>query len=98
MSPHDTIGTSGQILLAVVKTLLAIVGGVITFYAFKAYRRTRQRSLGLLALGFGIVTVGVLLAGLLNELTPVSFGQAIIAESIIILIGFLVIAYSMYPD
>lgn len=96
MSPHDTIGTGGQIALAVVKTLIAIVGGVITYYAFKAYRRTRQRSLGALALGFGIVTFGVLLAGLLNELPGFDLGLAIIAESVVVLLGFLVIAYSLH--
>lgn len=96
MSPHAEITTNESIILAIVKTLIAIAGGIVTYYAFKAYRRTRQHSLGLLALGFGIITFGVLIAGLLNELT--TLGRAIIAESLIILVGFVVIAYSLYPD
>lgn len=95
MSLTDITVTAG-IILAIIKTLIAIVGGVVTYYSFKAYRRTRQRSLGMLSLGFGIVTFGVLLAGLLDLLFTLEW--AIIVESIVILIGFSVIAYSMYPN
>jgi len=52
------------VALAVVKTLVLIVGGVITSFAYKAYRRTRQPALGYLTLGFGLVTLGLVLAGM----------------------------------
>ena len=96
MSPHDTIGTDIAIAVAVVKTLVLIVGGVITYFSFKAYRRTRQRALGLLALGFGIVTLGLGLAGVSYELIGVDLGTGILIESLLVLVGFLVIAYSLY--
>ncbi|GAB3668349.1 DUF7521 family protein [Halopiger thermotolerans] len=88
--------TPTTIALAVVKTLVLIVGGVITYFAYKAYLRTRQRPLGYLAVGFGLVTLGLFLAGLLTELIGVTLMVGILLESLLVLAGFLVIAYSLY--
>ncbi|ELY54475.1 DUF7521 family protein [Natronolimnohabitans innermongolicus] len=95
MSPH-TGGIEVALALAIVKTLVLVVGSAITYFAFKAYRRTRQRALGLLALGFGLVTLGLVLAGLLYELLDVGLAFGILLESLLVLAGFLVIAYSLY--
>ena len=84
--------------LAVVKTLVLIVGSVITYFAFKAYRRTRQRALGMLATGFGLVTLGFVLAGMLYEILGVSLEMGILLESLLVLTGFIVIAYSLYTQ
>ncbi|WP_222916175.1 hypothetical protein [Natrinema sp. SYSU A 869] len=84
------------IALAVVKTLVLIVGGVITFFAYKAYRRTRQPALRYLSLGFGLVTLGLVLAGMLYELLNVALMTGILLESLLVLAGFLVIARSLY--
>ncbi|RKD88084.1 DUF7521 family protein [Halopiger aswanensis] len=90
------VETPTTIALAVVKTLVLVVGGVITYFAYKAYQRTRQRPLGYLAGGFGLVTLGLFLAGLLTELLGVSLMVGILLESLLVLAGFLVIAYSLY--
>jgi len=95
MSPH-TATTEVTIGLAVVKTLVFLVGGTITYFAFKAYRRTRQRALGFLASGFALVTLGLGFAGLLHEFLRVSLEIGVLVESVLVLLGFLVIAYSMY--
>jgi len=84
------------IALAVVKTLVLIVGGIITFFAYKAYRRTRQPALWYLSLGFGLVTLGLVLAGMLYELLGVPLMTGILLESLLVLVGFVVIARSLY--
>ncbi|GAB3678302.1 DUF7521 family protein [Halopiger thermotolerans] len=84
------------VALTVVKTLVLIVGGLITYFAFKAYRRTRQRALGFLAAGFGLVTLGLVLAGTLYEVLGVELVTGVLLESLLVLAGFLVIAYSLY--
>ncbi|WP_306054229.1 DUF7521 family protein [Natronococcus wangiae] len=89
-------GLEIALALAVVKTLVLIVGSVITYFAFKAYRRTRQPALGYLAGGFGIVTLGFVLAGVLHEILGVSLETGVLLESLLVLAGFLVIAYSLY--
>ncbi len=86
------------IALAIVKTLVLVVGGVITYFAFKAYRRTRQRALGYLAGGFGLVTLGLVLAGLLTELVGMPLATGILLESLLVLAGFVIIAYSLYAQ
>lgn len=96
MIPYDTNATEVALALAVVKTLVLVVGSVITYFAFKAYRRTRQRALGYLAGGFGLVTLGLVLAGMLYELLEVQLAMGILLESLLVLAGFLVIAYSLY--
>lgn len=95
MSFHDA-GTSIAVTLAAVKTLILLVGSLITYLAFKAYRRTRQRALGYLAVGFGLVTLGLVLAGLLYELLGVALMTGVLLESLLMLVGFAIIAYSLY--
>lgn len=96
MSPHTTAGPAVQTAVAVVKTLILITGGVITYFAFKAYRRTDSRSLGALALGFGLITMGTFLAGVIADVLNMPLAVGVLAESVLVLAGFLVIAYSLY--
>lgn len=96
MSPHATAGTEVQLAIAIVKTLILLTGGAVTFFAYRAYARTKQRSLGFLAAGFGLITFGVLLAGFLSELFDQSLAVGILIESLLVLAGMVVIAYSLY--
>lgn len=96
MSPHETVGMNVLIALAIVKTLVLVVGGLITFLSFKAYRRTQERALAFLAGGFGVVTLGLAVAGLLFEVLNVELAVGILLESVLVLFGFLLIAYSLY--
>lgn len=89
-------GPAVAITLTLVKTLILLVGSLITYLASKAYRRTRQPALGYLAAGFGLVTLGLVLAGMLYEVLGVSLRMGILLESLLMLGGFLVIAYSLY--
>ncbi len=97
MSPH-TAGTSVAIALAVAKTLVVLIGGMITYLAYKSYRRTRQPALRLLAIGFGLVTLGFALAGVVYELLSIPLAYGILIESLLMLAGFVVIAYSLYVN
>ena len=92
---HSTAGPVVLPLLAIIKTLILITGGIITYFAFKAYRRTDSRSLGALALGFGLITMGTFLAGVIADILNESLAIGVVVESIMVLAGFLVIAYSL---
>lgn len=93
MSPHAITATS---LIIGFKVLTLVLGGLISYLAFKAYRRTRARSLGALALGFAIITCGTFLAGVFHQLLDAEFQTGLVIESALIALGFLVIVYSLY--
>ncbi len=92
---HTTVSSGVQLAVAIVKTLILVVGGAVTYLAYSAYRRTGDESLRLLAAGFALVGVGVLLAGFTFEILGVSLGLGILIESLFVLSGLSVIAYSL---
>ena len=91
-----TSGSQGiQLAIAIVKTLILVIGGVVTYLAFSAYRRTYDRSLGFLAVGFALIVIGVLLAGVTFELLNVTLGVGVLIESLFVLLGLSIIALSL---
>jgi hypothetical protein len=93
MSPH--ISTT----VVVLKTLTLLLGGSITYYAFKAYRRTGSPALRALAAGFGVITVGALAAGIVDQLVPMLGPTvALVVESLFTTLGFGVILYSLFVE
>ncbi len=93
MSPYEITTTT---LIIGFKTLTLVLGGLITYLAYRAYRRTRSRSLGALTLGFGIVTLGTFLAGIVDQVLDAGFQLGLLIESALIALGFLIIVYSLY--
>ena len=95
---HETAGADAMLALAIIKTLIFLVGSVITFFAFKAYRRTDSRALGLLTVGFGTVTVGAMLGGLTYEFLGVSLAFGVVVEGVFVFVGFCLIALSLQVE
>lgn len=86
--------------IVTVKTVILLLGSVIAYTAYKAYRRTGSGSLRALALGFGVITFGALLAGIVNQFLSVSLKVGVLIDSILVAIGFAIIMYSLFlsPD
>jgi hypothetical protein len=95
---HTTASPTIVSLLVAVKTAILVLGGLITYFSYKAYRNTGEGSLRALALGFGIITFGALLAGGLDVLLNVSLALGILIDAVLTLLGFAVITYSLYAD
>jgi hypothetical protein len=106
MSPHITTAA-----LVALKTITLLLGGLITYFSYKAYKRSGSRPLWHLAVGFGIVTFGILTAGLIDQLIRFSLigwaetlsdqtvaDIAFIIESALTAAGFAVIVYSLYSE
>jgi len=83
-------------LIIGLKTLTLVLGGLITYLSFKAYRRTGNEALGYLSAGFAIVTFGTLLAGAAHQLLTADVLVGLLIESALIAAGMLVIVYSLY--
>lgn len=91
---------TGVIALVIVllKALTLALGGTITFFSYRAYRRTGSSALWALTLGFGIVTVGALIAGIIDQVVPVARNIALVVESFCTTAGFAIIFYSLYIE
>ncbi|AFK20928.1 hypothetical protein E6P09_17390 (plasmid) [Haloferax mediterranei ATCC 33500] len=88
-------------LIAVVvgmKTATLLLGGLVTFVTFRAYRQRGTSALRSLCLGFALVTTGSLVAGIVHQLMPLSYDHALVVESSLTVAGFAVIAHSLYAD
>jgi hypothetical protein len=88
------IGTA----VVVVKTVILLLGSGITYIAYKAYRRTGASSLRALGIGFGVITLGSLLAGVADQLLSVSLEMGVLINSVLVAIGFAIIMYSLYLE
>lgn len=90
--------------VVIAKSLTLVLGGLVTYFSYRAYRRTGSPALRSLAIGFGIVTVGAILAGILDQILPFIYADfdnflfGVFVESWLTAIGFAVIVYSLYTD
>lgn len=84
--------------LIVVQTAILVLGGLITYFSFKAYRRTGESSLRALTVGFGIVTFGAIVAGVLDLILDLNLVVGVLVDSVLTLIGFAIITYSLYVE
>ncbi|GGL21126.1 hypothetical protein GCM10009037_00490 [Halarchaeum grantii] len=85
-------------LVTLLKTVTLLLGGAITYFAYEASVRTGARSIRLLAVGFGVVTVGALVAGIVDTLLHVGTMLALVAEGSFTAVGFAIILYSLYVE
>jgi hypothetical protein len=88
--------TKMMMAIAVIKTIILLIGGGITYIAFKAYRKSGDTSIGVLGIGFGVITVGAFVTGLANQFLSVSLATGVLVNSIFVAVGLAIIMYSLY--
>lgn len=81
--------------LEVAQTLVLIFGLVIVYYAGKSYRRTRSTAMLMLAVGFGLASVGSALGGVAFELMGVDLQTADTLQALAQALGFFIILASL---
>lgn len=85
-----------RVVITVLKTLILLSGSLITLYAYRAHRRTGAEALGALAVGFGLVTFGALVAGVVDQALSLSRDAALVVESGFTASGFAVVLWSLF--
>lgn len=82
-------------VLVAVRLVVLVLGISITYFSLQAYRRTRAPYLRDASVGFGVISVGVLIEGLLFELGGFDLAIVHIVESVAIGIGFVILLVSL---
>ena len=95
---HDATPATVTTAIVILKTGILLLGGLITYFSLKAYRRTGESSLRALTLGFGIVTFGAIVAGVLDIVLSLNLVVGVLVDSVLTLIGFAIITYSLYVE
>ncbi|QLH81404.1 DUF7521 family protein [Halosimplex pelagicum] len=85
-----------SVAIAVVKSVVLLLGGAITVIAYRAYRRAGEPSLGVLGAGFAIITLGALVSGAANQFFAVPLATGVLVNSVFLAVGLAVITYSLY--
>jgi hypothetical protein len=85
--------------IVAVNTVTLALGSLVTYLALKAYRRTGAAALRALAVGFGVVTLGAVIGGLVDLLVPnAGLLEGVLVHSTTTMIGFAFVAYSLYVE
>lgn len=82
-------------VIAAANALSLAFGASITWFAFRAFRRTGLRALGGLSLGIGLVTLGMVLGGFLHQFTGLPLLSSLAIQSTCVALGFAVLAGSL---
>ncbi|MFB6266958.1 MAG: hypothetical protein ABEI31_04795 [Halodesulfurarchaeum sp.] len=84
-----------QAYILLMKAVILVFGGLVTFYAVRAARRTGQDALWVLAIGISLVTIGSMTAGT-PQLLRLDVNPWAGVVSTVSAMGFVVLAYSLY--
>ncbi len=87
-----------EALVVATKTAVLVFGGLVAFYAARAYRRTGSPALRSLTIGLSLIVLGATLAGMVHLVlgAPLAVGVAI--HGSFTALGFGTMAYSLYVD
>lgn len=90
------------------KTVTLLLGSLISYLSWKAYRRTGSQPLRSLAVGVGVVTAGAVLGGLVDlfvRTEELGLGPSegsllvgVLVNSLLTAVGFAIITYSLYGE
>ena len=83
------------IFLDLAQALILVFGGVVVYYASRAYGRTKSPAMLLLALGFACVAVGAGVAGVIYNVNTGDLSTPVTVQAYSQAVGFLIIVYSL---
>lgn len=82
-------------LLSVLKGITTILGLYFLSVAFRAYRRHRDRGLGVLTVAVGFLTAATLVEGFVYQILGWDLATAHVAEAVLSLVGFAILLWSL---
>lgn len=92
MTEHTILYLSG------LKALTVLLGFLIVWFGFKAWRAGRRRPLLWLTLGMGLMTLGAIAEGVAFQGLGLTLDESHIVEALFTLAAFGVLVYSLYAS
>jgi hypothetical protein len=80
----------------VTKLVALILGSFIVYLAYKGYRRNAAKPLLYTSLGFGLITAGTIVEGIIYVILGGDLLPAMATGTAVTVLGFVVIIYSIY--
>lgn len=88
--------TSTELVLSGIKLVTVVLGVIIVYLGWKAYRTSRRKPLLWLTVGMLIMTLGAVSEGAAYQGLKWAIEQSHIFEAIVTLVAFAVLVYSLY--
>ena len=83
-------------VVTVIKLVALVLGTFIVYLAYKGYRRNTSKPLLYVALGFALITAATIVEGILYVILGSDLLVALFISTIVTVIGFVAIIYSVY--
>ncbi len=88
---------SFHLFLGALKGVIVLLGSMIALLSYLAYRSQKASLMLYIAIGFGLLTLGSVIEGILFEILGAPLDHAHVVESATVLVGFLVLTYRLRP-
>jgi len=82
--------------VTVIKLFALVLGTFIVYLAYKGYRRNASKPLLYVALGFALITAATMIEGILYVIVQSDLIVALLASTLVTVVGFIAIIYSVY--
>jgi hypothetical protein len=90
------MAVSAEVILSGIKLVTVVLGVVVVYLGWKAYRASRRKPLLWLTVGMLIMTLGAVSEGAATLGLGWTLDQSHIFEGIVTLVAFAVLVYSLY--
>jgi hypothetical protein len=82
--------------ITVIKLVALFLGAFIVYLAYKGYRRNASKPLLYVAVGFALITASTMIEGILYVIVGMDLLVALLISTLITVIAFTAIIYSVY--
>ena len=83
-------------LLRILQIIIVVLGSIITYLGFRAYRKHQNKGMLLMSIGFAMITGGSSIAGVLFEFLGYGLLQIEVAVALANSVGFSLLLCSIY--
>lgn len=88
--------TTTEIILSGIKLVTVILGVMVVYLSWKAYRVTRRKPLFWLMVGMLVMTLGAISEGAAYQGLEWTIESSHIFEAVVTLVAFAILVYSLY--